>query len=118
MKKAWYKQLHWQIITGLILGLVWGLIASLTGFSEFTTDYIQPVGTIFINLLKLIAVPLVLASLVVGVTSLNDTTKLSRMGGKTVGIYIVTTIFAITIGLTVVNVLQPGDFLPAKPRPN
>jgi Na+/H+-dicarboxylate symporter len=114
MKKAWYKQLHWQIIIGLMLGLIWGLVASLAGFSEFTIDYIQPVGTIFINLLKLIAVPLVLASLVVGVTSLNDATKLSRMGGKTVGIYIITTIFAITIGLTVVNVLQPGDFLPAE----
>lgn len=112
MKKAWYKKLHWQIIIGLIIGLVWGLIASLAGFAEFTTDYIKPVGTIFVNLLKLIAVPLVLASLVVGVTSLNDAAKLSRMGGKTIAIYIVTTIFAITIGLTVVNVIQPGDFLP------
>lgn len=112
MKKVWYKQLHWQIIIGLILGLIWGLVASLAGFAEFTTDYIQPVGTIFINLLKLIAVPLVLASLVVGVTSLNDAAQLSRMGGKTIAIYIVTTICAITIGLTVVNLIQPGDFLP------
>jgi len=112
--KTWYKQLHWQIIIGLILGLIWGLIASLAGFTSFTVDYIQPVGTIFINLLKLIAVPLVLASLIVGVTNLNDVAKLSRMGGKTIGIYIVTTIFAITIGLTVVNVLQPGDFLPVE----
>jgi len=110
--KKWYRQLHWQIIIGLILGLIWGLIASIAGFSSFTTDYIQPVGTIFINLLKLIAVPLVLASLIVGVTSLNDVAKLSRMGAKTISIYIVTTIFAITIGLTIVNVLQPGDFLP------
>lgn len=110
--KKWYKQLHWQIIIGLILGLIWGLIASIAGFSSFTTDYIQPVGTIFINLLKLIAVPLVLASLIVGVTSLNDVAKLSRMGAKTITIYILTTVFAITIGLTVVNVLQPGDFLP------
>ncbi len=112
--KKWYKQLHWQIIIGLVLGLIWGLAASVGGFSEFTADYIMPFGTIFINLLKLIAVPLVLASLIVGVTSLNDTAQLSRMGGKTVGIYIVTTMFAITIGLTVVNVLQPGDFLPAE----
>ncbi|GAA5520417.1 dicarboxylate/amino acid:cation symporter [Aliifodinibius salicampi] len=112
--KKWYKQLHWQIIIGLVLGLIWGLAASVGGFSVFTADYIKPFGTIFINLLKLIAVPLVLASLIVGVTSLNDTAKLSRMGGKTVGIYIVTTMFAITIGLTVVNVLQPGDFLPAE----
>ncbi|MEL7834919.1 dicarboxylate/amino acid:cation symporter [Fodinibius sp. Rm-B-1B1-1] len=112
MKKVWYKQLHWQIIIGLVLGLIWGLVASIGGFTDFTTDYVQPIGTIFINLLKLIAVPLVLASLVVGVTSLNDVAKLSRMGGKTIGIYIVTTILAITIGLTVVNIVQPGDFLP------
>lgn len=112
MKKVWYKKLHWQIIIGLILGLIWGLVASLAGYSGFTTDYVKPIGTIFINLLELIAVPLVLASLVVGVTSLNDTAKLSRMGGKTIAIYVVTTIFAITIGLTVVNILQPGDFLP------
>lgn len=112
--KKWYKQLHWQIIIGLVLGLIWGLAASVGGFSVITADYIKPFGTIFINLLKLIAVPLVLASLIVGVTSLNDTAQLSRMGGKTVGIYIVTTMFAITIGLTVVNVLQPGDFLPAE----
>ncbi|SMO90558.1 dicarboxylate/amino acid:cation symporter [Fodinibius sediminis] len=110
--KKWYKQLHWQIIIGLVLGLIWGLAASVLGFSAFTIDFIKPIGTIFINLLKLIAVPLVLASLVVGVTSLNDMAKLSRMGGKTVGIYIITTIFAITIGLAVVNILQPGDFLP------
>src|SRR5699024_10073626 len=109
--KVWYKQLHWQIIIGLILGLIWGLLASIAGFTDFTANYVNPLGTIFINLLKLIAMPLVLASLIVGVTSLNDMAKLSRMGGKTVGIYIVTTIFAITIGLSVVNVIQPGNFL-------
>ena len=110
----WYKKLHWQIIIGLILGLLWGLLASVTGLNEFTTDYIKPFGTIFIAMLKLIAMPLVLVSLVVGVTSLNDTTKLSRMGLKTVSIYAVTTVFAITIGLVAVNVLQPGKTLPAE----
>ncbi len=114
MKKVWYKRLHWQIIIGLVLGLIWGLVASVAGFSSFTVDYIQPIGTIFINLLKLIAVPLILASLIVGVTSLNDIAKLSRMGGKTIGIYLVTTMLAITIGLTVVNVIQPGNFLPVE----
>lgn len=114
MKKVWYKRLHWQIIIGLVLGLIWGLVASVAGWSNFTVDYIQPFGTVFINLLKLIAVPLILASLIVGVTSLNDIAKLSRMGGKTIGIYIVTTMLAITIGLTVVNVIQPGNFLPAE----
>lgn len=110
--KKWYKQLHWQILIGLILGLIWGLIASVAGFSGFTVDYVKPFGTIFVNLLKLIAVPLVLASLIVGVTNLNDVAKLSRMGGKTILFYMVTTVFAITIGLTVVNVMQPGKALP------
>ncbi len=112
----WYKKLHWQIIIGMVLGLFWGLFASITGLIDFTQDYIRPFGTIFIDLLKLIAVPLVLVSLVVGVASLNDVTKLSRMGGKTVAIYMVTTIFAITIGLTVVNVLNPGGTLPEETR--
>lgn len=112
----WYKKLHWQIIIGLVLGLLWGLFSSFIGINQFTQDFIRPFGTIFINLLKLIAVPLVLASLVVGVTSLNDMTKLSRMGGKTIGIYMITTVLAITIGLTVVNVMQPGKTLPEETR--
>ncbi|HBQ61459.1 MAG TPA: dicarboxylate/amino acid:cation symporter, partial [Balneolaceae bacterium] len=66
----WYKKLHWQIIIGLILGLIWGLVANLVGLNEFTTNYIKAIGTIFIKLLVLIAVPLVLVSLVTGVTSL------------------------------------------------
>ncbi|MCG2588047.1 dicarboxylate/amino acid:cation symporter [Rhodohalobacter sulfatireducens] len=112
----WYRKLHWQIIIGLILGLIWGLLSSIAGFNEFTSNYVRPFGDIFITLLKLIAVPLVLASLVVGVTSLNDMTKLSRMGGKTIGIYMVTTVFAITIGLTSVNIIQPGKTLPEETR--
>ncbi len=116
MKMKWYRKLHWQIIIGLILGLIWGLFSSLAGFNEFTSDFIRPFGDIFITLLKLIAVPLVLASLVVGVSSLNDMTKLSRMGGKTVGIYMITTVLAITIGLTAVNIVQPGKILPEETR--
>ncbi|MTI87825.1 MAG: dicarboxylate/amino acid:cation symporter [Balneolaceae bacterium] len=110
----WYKKLHWQIIIGLVLGLLWGLMSSLVGLNEFTSDYIKPFGTIFISMLKLIAMPLVLVSLVVGVTSLNDTTQLSRMGFKTVAIYAITTVLAITIGLTAVNIIQPGKTLPAE----
>jgi len=112
----WYQKLHWKIIIGLIVGLLWGLLSSLLNWNTFTVDYIGPFGTIFVNLLKLIAVPLVLASLVVGVSSLNDMTKLSRMGGKTIGIYLITTVLAITIGLTVVNVMQPGKTLPEETR--
>jgi proton glutamate symport protein len=113
---VWYKKLHWQIIIGLVLGLIWGLISSATGTADFTANYIRPFGTIFVDLLKLIAVPLILASLVVGITSLNDMAKLSRMGGKTIAIYMVTTAFAITIGLTVVNIMQPGSALPEETR--
>ncbi len=112
----WYKTLHWQILIGLITGLVWGIFASLVGLQEFTQDFIQPFGTIFIRMLQLVAIPLVIASLIVGITNLNDLTKLSRMGGKTIGIYMVTTVFAITIGLTVVNIFQPGKVLPEETR--
>ncbi len=112
----WYKTLHWQIIIGLILGLIWGLISSATGTADFTANYIRPFGTIFVDLLKLIAIPLIVASLIVGITSLNDTAKLSRMGGKTIAIYMVTTTFAITIGLTTVNIMQPGKALPEETR--
>ena len=108
----WYKKLHWQIVIGLFLGLIWGLLSSLIGWNEFTSEFIKPFGTIFVKLLKLIAVPLVLASLVAGVASLNDTTRLSRMGGKTVFIYMITTLLAITIGLVMVNTFQPGKSLP------
>jgi Na+/H+-dicarboxylate symporter len=108
----WYRKLHWQILVGLVSGLIWGLISSQTGLNGFTTDYIKPVGTIFVTLLKLIAVPLVLASLIAGVANLNDIKKLSRMGGRTIGIYMITTVFAITIGLVVVNLLKPWEALP------
>ncbi|PKD44379.1 dicarboxylate/amino acid:cation symporter [Rhodohalobacter barkolensis] len=112
----WYRKLHWQIIIGMVLGLIWGLFSSIVGLNEFTSDYIRPFGDIFITLLKLIAVPLVLASLVVGVSNLNDMSQLSRMGGKTIAIYLITTTLAITIGLGVVNIMQPGKALPEETR--
>ena len=112
----WYKTLHWQILIGLIAGLIFGIFAILTGLQTFTENFIDPVGTIFIRMLQLVAIPLVIASLIVGITNLNDLTKLSRMGGKTIGIYMVTTVFAITIGLTVVNIFEPGKILPEETR--
>lgn len=112
----WYKKLHWQIIIGLTAGLLWGIAASALGLSTFTTDYIRPFGSIFVRMLELIAVPLVLASLVVGVAGLSDIRKLSRMGGKTITIYLVSTLFAISIGLLVVNIAKPGHSLPAETR--
>ena len=104
--------LHWQIIIGLALGLIYGIVAASNGWGTFTTNWIAPFGTIFMNLLKLIAVPLVLASLITGVASLSDLKKLSRIGGKTIGIYVGTTAVAVTIGLVSVNLLQPGDKVP------
>ncbi len=105
-------KLHWQIIIGLVAGALFGVFAAVNQLSGFTHDWITPLGTLFVNLLKLIAMPLVFASLVTGVASLADVSKLSRMGGRTIGIYLLTTVFAITIGLVVVNVLQPGKSIP------
>ncbi|MCH7976250.1 MAG: dicarboxylate/amino acid:cation symporter [Bacteroidetes bacterium] len=112
----WYRKLHWQIMLGLTLGIAYGILAASNGWGEFVNDWIAPFGTIFINGLRLIAVPLVLASLVMGVASLSDLRKLSRIGGKTIGIYLVTTAVAITIGLVIVNVMQPGEFIPPELR--
>jgi proton glutamate symport protein len=110
--------LHWQIIIGLILGLFYGILATKLGWGSFTDNWIAPFGTIFINLLKLIAVPLVLSSLVTGVASLSDLNKLSRIGGRTIGIYIFTTAIAVTIGLISVNTLKPGDKIPTEMKEN
>ncbi|MEQ9104052.1 MAG: dicarboxylate/amino acid:cation symporter [Rhodothermales bacterium] len=112
----WYKKLHWQIIIGLVLGLLFGVLSAVMGWNAFTSDWIAPFGTIFLNLLKLIAVPLILASLITGVASLSDLSKLSRIGGKTIGIYMLTTVIALVIGLTIVNVMQPGKTVPPDMR--
>jgi len=104
--------LHWKIIIGLIGGLLYGIFSASAGLGTFTTDWIAPFGIIFINLLKLIAVPLVFASLITGVASLSDTKKLSRIGGKTISIYIATTVVSVTIGLVLVNSFKPGNNIP------
>ena len=105
-------QLHWQIIIGMVLGLAFGIASAIIGWSGFTTAWVAPFGTIFISLLKLIAVPLVLTSLITGVASLSDLRKLSRIGGKTITVYVITTVIAVTIGLVIVNILQPGNNVP------
>lgn len=107
--------LHWQILIGMVLGVAWGISASSFGLIEFTADWIKPFGTIFINLLKLIAVPLVLVSLITGVASLSDISKLSRIGTKTIGLYLMTTLLAVVLGLVIVNIAEPGKaFSPEK----
>ena len=104
--------LHSKIILGLIIGLVFGIISVFIGLNDFVSDWIMPFGTIFVKMLKLVAVPLILVSLISGISNLRDTSKLSRIGGKTFGIYILTTISAIIIALFLANTLQPGEYFP------
>jgi Na+/H+-dicarboxylate symporter len=108
--------LHWKIIIGLILGVVWAYLSSNFGWAEVTKDWLAPFGTIFINLLKLIAVPLVMFSIMSGITGLSDVTKLGRMGGRTLLIYLLTTVLAVSLGLALVNVIKPGEILEEKQR--
>ena len=103
--------LHWKIIIGLVLGVIFAFISSAFGWSEFVVDWIDPWGKIFINLLKLIAVPLVLFSIIKGISGLHDTTKLGRMGAKTLFFYLITTVTSVTIGLLVVNLAAPGTLV-------
>ena len=112
----WYKKLHWQIIIGLVLGLLYGIVAASAGWGQFTSDWVAPFGTIFLNLLQLIAVPLIIASLIVGVASLGDLEQLSRIGGKTLGIYVLTTTIALIVGLVLVNSIEPGSTVPQEMR--
>jgi Na+/H+-dicarboxylate symporter len=108
MAKKKKLALHWQIIIGLVAGIIWSLVSSSLGLSAFTIDWIGPFGDIFINLLKLIAIPLVLFSIISGVASLSDIKTLGRMGAKTLGIYLFTTFFAVILGLVLVNLVKPG----------
>ena len=102
--------LHWKIMIGMVLGLVFGF--GMTYFDwgkEFVTDWIAPFGTIFIKLLKLIAVPLILASLIKGISDLKDISKFRNIGLRTIGIYVGTTTVAIILGLVLVNLIEPGN---------
>ncbi len=101
--------LYAQILIGMAIGLAYGLIASNAGWVDFTNDWVKPFGEVFIKLLKMIAVPLVLVSLIGGVSSLKDMSSLSKMGSRTIAVYLTTTILAVTIGLIVVNVIKPGE---------
>jgi Na+/H+-dicarboxylate symporter len=101
--------IHWQIIIGLVLGVIWAICSSFLGWSNFTLNWIDPFGKIFIKLLKMIAVPIVLFSLIKGVSELADISKLGKLGFKTLGIYVITTVIAVSIGLSLVNVFKPGD---------
>lgn len=109
--------LHWQILLGMLAGVIFALI--LTNFSwgaDFVSDWIKPFGNIFINALKLIAVPLILASLIKGISDLKDISKLSKMGTRTIATYIITTVIAVSIGLVLVNLIGPGKAISQETR--
>ena len=108
--------LHWKILIGMVLGIIWALLSSSLGWSTFTINWIDPFGTIFINLLKLIAVPLVLFSIISGVANIGDPASLGRMGGKTLLIYLITTVMAISLGLLLVNTIKPGKLIDQQSR--
>jgi len=101
--------LHWRIMIGMVLGIVFGMLMSHFEMAQFVIDWIKPFGTIFTKMLKLIAVPLIVASLIKGISDLKDFAKFKKMGLRTVALYITTTIFAISIGLGAVNLSKPGE---------
>ena len=109
--------LHWRILIGMALGVIVALLMSqITWGPALITDYIKPFGTIFINGLKLIAVPLILASLIKGVSDLKDLSRLSQMGLRTILTYVFTTILAVSVGLMVVNLVAPGEKITQETR--
>jgi len=109
-------QLHTKVLIGLLVGVIFGVLANQWGFSAFVFRYIEPIGSVFIKLIRLVVVPLVFASLLVGTASLNDIRKLGRIGAKTVAYYLCTTIIAISIGLLLANTLKPGVGLSEEAR--
>jgi len=105
-----------KIGIGMVLGVIVGLLAISIGQNEFVLNWIKPFGTIFVSLLKLIAIPLILITLIDGISNLKDMTKLSRIGGKTIAMYLTTTILAISIALLLVNIVNPGKYVSAEVR--
>jgi Na+/H+-dicarboxylate symporter len=102
--------LHWKILIGMLLGVIFGfLMLQIEWGAAFIAAWIKPLGAIFVKLLKLIAVPLILASLIKGISDLKDISKFASIGLKTIVIYVLTTVVAISIGLTLVNIFNPGD---------
>lgn len=99
-----------RILIGLAAGIAWAVLSSTMGWSRHTLDWIAPFGDIFINLLKLIAIPLVLFSIIGGVSGLGDVAKLGRTGLRMLALYLATTVMAISVGLLVVNLIKPGEW--------
>lgn len=100
--------LHWKILIAMALGTIWAIASNYLGWNKFTIDWIDPFGKMFINSLKFIAVPLILFGIISGISSLENISSLGRMGGKTLLTYLITTVTAVSLGLILVNVFNPG----------
>jgi len=101
-----------QIVIALIAGVVVGLICYFAGVPEFTTNYLKPFGTIFVNLLKFIVVPVVLLSMIEGIVSMGDMKKVGSIGWKTVAFFMCTTAIACVIGLVLGNIFNGAGLFP------
>ena len=115
--------LHWKILIGMAAGIAVGVLATMINSDALPTnqiviDWVKPFGTMFVNVLKMIAIPLIVASLVKGVSDLEDLSKLSKMGLRTLGLYLTTTVIAVSLGLLIVNIAQPGLTVPIETRQN
>lgn len=114
-RKRFALPLHAQILLGLVAGAACGGLVNLAGDPVWiarVSDYVRPLGSLFIRLITMIAAPLVLSSLIVGASSISEPSKLGRIGVKTVALYLSTTTLAITIGLALAALLKPGAGLP------
>ena len=107
-KKKFKLSLTWQIVIGLVLGIIAGFVLQLIKMPEIANDYIKPIGTIYLNLIKMIVVPVVTLSIIQGVISLQDIRKVGTIGGRTVAYFLCTTAFAVVIGLVFANLLNVG----------
>jgi proton glutamate symport protein len=108
--------MHWKILIGMVLGLLFGLLMKNLEQNGLVIDWIKPFGTIFINLLKMIAVPLIVVSLIVGLADLKDISKLSKLGSRTVLFYLCSTLVAVSIGLVLANLIKPGKYINEESR--
>lgn len=103
--------LYVKILAGMVLGILLGILSIQAGFAAQIGVWVKPFGEIFMRLLKFIAIPLVMISLVKGVGNLSDIASLSRIGIKTIGIYVCTTVLAVLVGLTLVELIGPGKMV-------
>ena len=108
-------KLYTKIFIGLVLGAVVGIVLTLSGLGHWGA-WLQPAGDIFINLIKMVVIPLVMASIILGTASLGDLRSLGRIGLKTISFYLLGSAVAVTFGLVAANVFQPGSGLDDEKR--